>query len=387
MRRSLSTILGAAAFLTAATTLPAQQWNLDAQAGRIHSALDPSAAAEQSVVLGVRYDDVLSALRVFGGIPTASGDPLWGAAAAAHRFAAETHGFTAGVDVAGNAFLLHDRVQRTQTIPGGGGLLGQKQPTTVAAPSLSGSALAAQTLPLIGYDNGTVQAFVRAGVSAYTSNFAGSNNRRTVRMADAQVTLMPSATFALMPVVRYYALADSSYTYAGATAVLSNGPLSVWGTAGTWMNQGRQSLPWAAGASLRVHERAALNVSARNDVIDPLYGTPPQSSWNIGVSILLGGKSAARAPVPAHYEGGTAIIELAASQAKGIPNIAGDFTSWKPVAMQRVGSKWIYRAAVRPGVYNFAFVGSNGEWFVPQNYPGRKDDGMGGTVAVVVVQK
>ena len=54
--------------------------------------------------------------------------------------------------------------------------------------------------------------------------------------------------------------------------------------------------------------------------------------------------------------------------------------------MQRAGSDWTYSVAIQPGVYNYAFVDAQGEWFVPENHPGRKSDGMGGHVAVLVVQ-
>ena len=54
--------------------------------------------------------------------------------------------------------------------------------------------------------------------------------------------------------------------------------------------------------------------------------------------------------------------------------------------MEREGDHWVYRVAVAPGVYNYAFVGADGTWFVPESVPGRKDDGMGGFVAVVVVR-
>ena len=39
-----------------------------------------------------------------------------------------------------------------------------------------------------------------------------------------------------------------------------------------------------------------------------------------------------------------------------------------------------------PGVYNYAFVTPAGEWFVPESVAGRKSDGMGGHVAVLVVR-
>jgi hypothetical protein len=53
--------------------------------------------------------------------------------------------------------------------------------------------------------------------------------------------------------------------------------------------------------------------------------------------------------------------------------------------MQRTGERWTITVALAPGVYNYAFVNSRGDWFVPEKHPGRKADGMGGHVAVLVV--
>jgi hypothetical protein len=66
--------------------------------------------------------------------------------------------------------------------------------------------------------------------------------------------------------------------------------------------------------------------------------------------------------------------------------IAGDFTNWQPQPMQQTGKAWTYTTQLAPGVYNYAFVDANGTWFVPEDHPGRKDDGMGGSVAVLVVR-
>ena len=54
--------------------------------------------------------------------------------------------------------------------------------------------------------------------------------------------------------------------------------------------------------------------------------------------------------------------------------------------MERRGNQWTYTVAVPRGVYNYSFVSASGEWFVPDGVPGRKDDGMGGHVAVLVVR-
>jgi len=67
------------------------------------------------------------------------------------------------------------------------------------------------------------------------------------------------------------------------------------------------------------------------------------------------------------------------------PMIAGDFTKWMPVRMERHKDEWRYSVQVSPGVYHFAFRGADGQWFVPASFPNRTADGMGGWVAVLVI--
>ncbi|MGQ0816172.1 MAG: glycogen-binding domain-containing protein [Gemmatimonadota bacterium] len=373
-----------ALFLLAGSTLSAQQWNLDAQAGRIRSALDPNAPETQTVVLGLRYDDMLSGLRFAAGVPTVSDEPLWGSLAGSKRLVARRGGFMAGVDLAGNAFLLHDRVQRTREVPGRGVF---DPPTIEPLPSESGTAFAAQGLPLIGFENGSIQAHVRAGVSQYSAKFGEQNRQRRVQLADVQLMFTPTMSFAIMPALRHYRADEGNYTYAGATAITALGAASVWGSAGQWSNPTGGETAWAAGGSLQLHERATVNASVRREALDPLYLSPPQNAWSAGVTVLLGGKRTLAAPIPARYENGQATIRLPVSQARQQPRIAGDFNDWKPVPMQRAGSNWTYTIPLAPGVYNYAFVDESGEWFVPEKHAGRKDDGMGGHVAVLVVQK
>jgi len=45
----------------------------------------------------------------------------------------------------------------------------------------------------------------------------------------------------------------------------------------------------------------------------------------------------------------------------------------------------VIRVPLTAGVYHYAFRSAGGEWFVPASVVGRRDDGMGGHVAVLVV--
>ena len=365
--------------LNAGSLLHAQQWNVDAQAGKIRSALDPNAPEAENVVLGLRYDDRLTSFRISGGVPTGSQDALWGSLAGARRLEVGRGALVGGLDLAGNAFAMRDRVETDRRLPGP---LGPR-----VEESLGGYALAGQVLPLIGYEGVRLQLYARAGISLYSSRFADEQTDRTVQLADVQATYMPSPAFALIPAVRHYRADEGNYTYAGATAIAARGPVTVWGMAGSWLNQTTESTPWAIGASMRAHDRISINASVRHDGIDPLYLQPAQTSWNAGVSLLLGAKPGTRLPVPDQYVNGRATIRLPASQAAARPSIAGDFNGWKPVPMERSGDDWVFTVPLAPGVYNYAFVDERGEWFVPKNHAGRKDDGMGGHVAVLVVQK
>lgn len=370
------------AFLVVPSLAAAQEWSVEAHAGRVRSALDPSGVSDATAMLGLRYDDLTTGIRLSAGIPTRSEVPLWGALSAARRLEARAGAFFAGLDLAGHGFLLHDRSDRT--IIDRGGLFGR--PIERPGTPISGFAVAGQFLPGAGVQAGPVRAQVRGGVSHYESDFARQPFDRTALITDAEVGFTPTTAFRITTSARRYAVEDSAWTYAGVTAIAAHQRLSAWGTIGDWLNVETESMPWAVGAALRVHDRVTITTSARNDVLDPLYLTPPQTSWSLGASVRIGGRTTPAAPVPAAYSNGVATIRLEHAHANGAVKIAGDFNSWKPEPMQRAGDAWTYSARIAPGVYNYAFVSEAGEWFVPEKYPGRKPDGMGGFVAVLVVQ-
>lgn len=373
---------------TAITPLPAQDWYVSAQAGRIRSVLDPSSAASESFALGLRFDDPNAGLRVSAGVPRTSTEALWSSVGGWKRFAPRFGGFRAGIDVAGNAFLTMDRSPSDIPLPGPldpPGRRGAPEPTVA---DRAGHALAGQALPLVGYESARVQVHARAGLSRYASEFGGQSFDRSVRLADLQVTLMPAGQVALVPTVQQFRSdGEPTFTYAGVSAIAAFAMGMAWGSIGQWSGDDGIGMPWTAGGRLRLHPVLALEVGARHDAFDPLYLQPAQTSWSMGLSLRLGGRARpVRPPVPAAYVDGRATIRLPVSASKTQPSIAGDFNQWKPVPMQRSGDHWTYVIAVAPGVYNYAFVTAGGEWFVPESVAGRKSDGMGGHVAVLVVR-
>jgi hypothetical protein len=246
-------------------------------------------------------------------------------------------------------------------------------------------------MPVIGYEGQRFQVHGRAGVSHYGAQFGEQQADRTVRLADIQLTLAPSSSFAIIPVMRRFdADGEDVATYAGASAIATSRRGTVWGSVGQWTDVNDVGTQWAAGARVRFHPRVALESIVRRDTFDPLYMQPPQTAWNVGLSVQVGGPvrplTPLVPPVPAGYVDGRATIQLPVAESRGTPSIAGDFNGWKPAPMKRSGDRWAYTIALAPGVYSYAFVSADGTWFVPESVPGRKEDGMGGHVAVLVVE-
>lgn len=375
----LALVLMAGGIIGGASNAQAQRWDAEVQAGEIRSSLDPGAAA-QNLAVGIRFDDLNRDFSLSVGVPTSGGEPLWGALSGSTRLLLARSALVAGLDLAGSAYLMHQgALQREVRGPIG-------PPQILTEPSITGTAFAAQAMPLVGYEAARWQLHVRAGPSFYRNQFGDVERDRQVLITDAQLTITPRPTFAVMPMVRRFAADESSYTYAGASAVVAGARGNIWAAGGFWPGQDSAGASWAAGAAWQLHPRAELSLSARRDGFDALYLNPPQTSWSVGFAVQLAGPKAFRAPVPATYANGRATIRLEAERARERPMIAGDFTNWQPQPMQQAGKAWTYTTQLAPGVYNYAFVDANGTWFVPEDHPGRKDDGMGGSVAVLVVR-
>ena len=377
-RVSLCAALGLA---ISSAPLAAQEWRASAQAGRIRSALDP--APSESFGLGLQYDDPTTGLRLTGGVPMHSSDPLRGGASAWKRLAVRRRGVVAGLDLAGNAFLAVDRAEQPASP-----LPGPFDPPSPVRADRSGHAFAGQGMPVLGYEGSAFQLHVRGGVSRYAATFGDQRSDRSVRLADLQVTVTPTSSLAIVPVVqRYQAAGEAAAVFTGVSALTASTLGSLWASVGRWAGGRSEGTPWSVGGRLSLHPLMSLDGSIRRDTFEPLSLQAAQTSWSIGLSVLAFGRARPVVPpVPAAYVDGRATIRLPVSAATAQPSIAGDFNAWRPARMEREGDHWTYTVAVARGVYNYAFVGADGTWFVPDGVPGRKDDGMGGVVAVVVVR-
>lgn len=131
--------------------------------------------------------------------------------------------------------------------------------------------------------------------------------------------------------------------------------------------------------------QSTLWASVRHEPPDPLYWNAVRRTWSIGFTRRLGRPAAVLLAAP-REEAGAVVIRVPVADAPGETlSIAGDFNQWQPAPMQREGRDWIIRLPLAKGVYNYAFRSAKGTWFVPASIAGRRDDGMGGQVAVLVI--
>lgn len=159
------------------------------------------------------------------------------------------------------------------------------------------------------------------------------------------------------------------------------------GSLSHWLHDALPETGWSAGVELRLSEWLTGIAHASRAAVDILFWTPPQRSWGVGLRASLGGRPEPAVLAPAVVPAGrSARFRLAASEAVAGPGVAGSFSDWEPIPMQRDGDDWVLELTLEPGIHEFAFVAADGSWFVPEETPGRKPDGYGGFIATLVVR-
>lgn len=368
MRRTATSLL-----LLSCLALPAgaQEWRVGAQVGRIDYASAVSDAAQGSTLsLALSRSSPSDWFGASAGIPLQE-EPFWAVAGAWKRWRMRS-ATGLGLEVTGHAFLQRDHVTRTDLPPLG-----------VAEPARDGEGAGGEAGVLAYSTVGLAHAEVRGGVTAQASRVSGENSRTALPFADGSLMLSRGAIQA-GPEAKVW-LGDSTHGYVGAAAMAVAGPVQLWANGGRWVRGGTDDISWSLGGMLPLGDRFRIEAGYRSESYDPQYATRTSSSLTLGASFRVRGSTGVGAPVPAKYENGRALIRIRAKDVAGRPSIAGDFTDWKPQPMTAAGDTWTFTVPLQPGVYNYAFVDENGTWFVPSSVPGRRDDGMGGHVAVLVV--
>ena len=358
---TLAVILAALSHTTAAN---GQGWSAEVSAGRL--VYDPVLAnvGTSNLMGSLRYDTRRETW-VYGAAALPAGDAgnLWGAAGAGGRVtlpASQTGRASIGADVGAHGYSFRDRLV-----------------------DLTGSGFTLDAMPFARLTSGAGFVEARGGWRGQTLSFAGFRDSRGVFETGARAGY--GSTVRVEGDAHWVHATEGTYPFVGATVAYDASPVTVWGHVGKWLATDLDERVWALGTGVSIGARTTVWGSVRQEAPDPLYWNPSRRTWSVGLTQRLGRLPAPLVPVSAS-PAGTVIVRLPAGDAPaGAISIAGDFNNWQPAPMQREGGNWIIRLPLMPGVYHYTFRSATGEWFVPASTSGRRDDGFGGFVAVLVV--
>jgi hypothetical protein len=332
-------------------------------AGRIGYDPITTGDATRNVIGTVRFDAVSGGwVYAAAAMPLSDRDPVWGGGGGGGRVITPRGGFhriSGGADLAGEGFTVRDRV---------GGWTG------------NGGTFDA--IPFVRLTEGATSIEGRAGWRGYALSQAGVQTRRSTWETGARVSY--STRLLTQADVRWVHASEGTFPFVGASMAYVGSRAQVWGHAGRWFRGITDNVTWSVGGGVPLG-RSTIWAAVRQDATDPLFWNARRRAWSVGLTQRFGNVPSGLQPVTRTSSGETLIRLRQADAPAGAISIAGDFTNWQPRPMQREGAEWVLRLPLAPGVYNYAFRTASGEWFVPASTPGRRDDGFGGHVAVLVV--
>jgi hypothetical protein len=229
---------------------------------------------------------------------------------------------------------------------------------------------------------------LRGGAHQHLFSFPDTSGSRLVGETAARATVAVGG-YAAQGDLRWLHTQEGAYPYVGVQLSTPPGAGRVWAWAGQWLADDLDDTVWGVGASLQIGSHGELWVGVWQEGADPLYLAEGRTAWNVGVSRRFGPSTTTPASLTPTLSRGQVRIRLPAegtlSPADQVPSVAGEFSDWNPRPMTRAGSEWVLDLPLESGVYRFAFVRPGGDWFVPERYPGRIEDGFGGHLALIVV--
>lgn len=213
-----------------------------------------------------------------------------------------------------------------------------------------------------------------------------SSLRRALPGAGTEVMTSPGP-LRLVGSLDVWSVDDDLYPELNGAIRVSWSRFQVTGSASHWLHEDLPDTGWMVGAEVEVSDRVTAVAHSSVAAVDPLFWTPSQKYWRVGIRALTGRRPAPNLLVPAVVPASRPVrFEVDASRAGETASVAGSFSDWSPLPMQREGDRWVLELTLDPGIHEFAFIDADGEWFVPDDAPGRKADGYGGFVATLVVR-
>jgi hypothetical protein len=343
-----------------------QTWAVDLYAGRTRHEQSGPAIDATSLVGSIRHYGGGGWFYAAVAAPVDEGGPTWGTLGGSLRFPAQLSSTaSSGLRLGGQGYAYRDALLRSS---GHGATL-----------DASLFLLAEGERLRVEVSGGPVQHFAAvSGESASRSALQGSVRAES---------LGPVRVGAGARLVR---VSEGSYPAVSADVTTVTGRLTLAGSAERWLGSDVSDFGWAASAGFDLRFIDVWG-AVRRETREPLYWNTIRTTWSTGISRRLGVRIRERssgviaAPPRLRSDRAAPTRIRITDPPSGPVHIAGDFTGWQIRPMTRRGSAWEIDLPLEPGVYSYAFVDARGRWFVPEGTPGRRDDGMGGHVAVLVV--
>lgn len=318
--------------------------------------------SEFGPVLGVRHEWPLPAwLQVSAGLPFTSEGVTWGSTRAGIALARALGPAKIGIDTEAQVYLYRDA---TLSSTRGGGV--------------------GELLPWIDGAAGPLSARLRSGVVSHAGFVNGDDGNRTLHASDLRIAIRTGSSVEAAGELRYLRAPEGEYPYVGASILGSAGKVEGWARVGRWTSAALEGPEWGAGFTVGVGAQTTFFATARQEATEPLFFNSPSRSWLLGITHSFGTPPIELEMATPLRSGGVR-IRLPLSASGPTPAVAGDFTGWEPVMMQREGSFWTANFPLTAGVYRYTFLDSDGHSFVPQGAAGVQDDGMGGASLLLIV--
>lgn len=149
---------------------------------------------------------------------------------------------------------------------------------------------------------------------------------------------------------------------------------------------------YAGSVTVQLTDRVAFIGTAGRQLADPVRGLPQADLVTAALRLSLGPKplpvmqrsaiaEAIVTPVPGG--GGDLEVRVFAIDTLAV-EIAGDFSAWKPLPMEREGSFFVAHIRLRPGKYHVGVRTNQGPWRAPRNLARVRDD-FGGESGLIVI--
>ena len=142
---------------------------------------------------------------------------------------------------------------------------------------------------------------------------------------------------------------------------------------------------------LDVGARTSLTVSGGRALSDLARGTPASRHLSAGLqfrvrdgapraAVMRISPAAPAVSLEVGGEGTTLVVRAAGNRVE----VAGTFTEWAPMPLERRGDRWMFASVLPSGTHRLLVRIDGGAWQVPTNLASI-DDGDGGRVALIVV--